>query len=211
MGIRTRIISAAAAVIIAGTGALGVVAAAGAQEEGQPPAAERQARREAFLSRIAEKLGVTLEGLRQAVRDAAIDAVNEAEAEGRITSEQADKARQRIEEKGIGGLLRQRQERIERLHRLRAGIIESSAAAIGIDADALKAELKAGASIAEVAAEEGVALDDVKARIIADAQAKADDAVAAGRIDEARADELLAKLTERLDELLNRKRQQPAA
>ncbi len=208
MTLKTGIIAAAAVVIIIGTGALGVAANVGAQEGGERPAAtERQSRREAFVAKVAEKLGVAADQLRQAFRDAALDAVDEAEADGRVTAEQAQKARDRINEgKGLAAFRQHRQERTERVHKLRAGIIESSATALGMTPDELKAELKAGDSIADVAAERSVSPDDVKAQIISDAEARAAEAVANGRIDQARADKLLAKLTERLDDLLNRKR-----
>ena len=210
MGIKHKIIGVAAAVTIVGAGLLGTVTTAGAQEGGQPPAAEQSSRRDAFFARVAEKLGVTPEQLRQGIKDAALDAVNQAEESGKITADQAAKARERINSgKGAGAFLRHRNERTERMHRLRAGIIESASTALGMTPDELKVQLKSGNSIADVAAEQGVSLDAVKAQIMSDAGAKAAGAVAKGRFSQEKADELLAKLAGRLDELLNKRRSGP--
>jgi hypothetical protein len=73
--------------------------------------------------------------------------------------------------------------------------------------DELKAELQTGDSIADVAGEQGVSLDTVKAEITADAEAKLGVAVANGRITQERADAALARLSENLDEILNRSKE----
>jgi len=169
-----------------------------------------------FKERVAEKLGVSVEQLDQAVHDAALDAVNEAEAAGKITPEQATKARQRIEDgKGAGLFDRIRERSVDRPeHRLtlvRRGIVRSAATALGMTPEDLRAELQSGDSIADVASEHGVSLEDVKARISSDAEAKLSEAVANGRLTEERADELLARLTAKLDEILNKSKEPAAA
>jgi hypothetical protein len=102
-----------------------------------------------------------------------------------------------------------RQEKRQAL--VRRGIINSAATALNMTAGDLVDELKGGSSIADVAGERGVSLDDVKAQITTDAQAKLDDLLAMGRITQARADTALAKLTDHLDEILNKSRQAGAA
>ena len=74
----------------------------------------------------------------------------------------------------------------------------------------LREQLRAGKSIADVAADRGVSLDDVKARILEAAETKLDEAFANGRIDQTKADEALERLGDNLDEILNRKREAPA-
>jgi hypothetical protein len=133
--------------------------------------------------------------------------VDEALANGRIGEKRAARVRERIEG---GETLRPRAHIRHRMAHARAALVASAAAAIGVTPKALRGELKAGTSVADVAGEHGVALDDVKARILADAKTKLDERVAAGKLDPARADALLAKLTESLDEALN-KRRAPAA
>lgn len=203
---KQRIGVAVAGVAMAVAAALGVAGVVGAQEPTPEPGVEQAAPRGNFLQRVAEKLGITLEQLQSAIQSAALDAVDEAEAEGRITAEQADKARERIESgQGLRGLFERRHERREhRRDLVRKGIVESAAEAMGMTFDELKAELQAGDSIADVAAEQGVSVDVVKEAITADAEAKLDEAVANGRITQERADELLSKLTEHLDDIVNR-------
>jgi uncharacterized protein YidB (DUF937 family) len=212
MNFRTRLLSAAAAVTLLTTGAIATISQASAQEP-EPPVAEQGARKGKFLERIAEKLGITQEELQAAIQAAATDAVDEALADGRITQEQADKARERIESgKGLRGFFERRQERREhRRDMVRQSLIESASTALGMTADELKTALKAGNSVADVAEAEGVSLDSVKAQITSDAEAKLDQAVADGKIKQERADAALAKLAERLDDLLSRSRQAPPA
>jgi hypothetical protein len=157
--------------------------------------------RRPILERVAEKLGIDVETLRGAFKDARLDAVDDAVANGAITEEQAAKARERIEQ---GKPLRYGH-RAAAL-RVRRAIVESAAGAIGMTLEELREELKAGKSIADVAGEHGVSIDNVKSRIVSDATTKLDELVADGRIDQARADAALAKLQERLDTIVTRKR-----
>lgn len=205
--------------VLALTAAIGVLGGAvwmsatstGAQEAGDAPAANAQGT--PFLDRVAEKLGVEPSVLQQAVRDAGLEALDEAVAAGRIGDERAAKIRERIESGegfGLGALKKVREHRQERKAHVRGAIIDSAANAIGITSDELRTQLKAGASIADVAAAEGVSINDVKAALTADAAARAADAVAAGKIDQARADKLMATFAERLDDIVNKKRAAPA-
>lgn len=202
----------AAMVVLTGAALAGLAARADAQEPDPTPAAEQGARRGVFLERVAEQLGIASDELEAAVQAAALDAVDDAEANGNITAEQADKARGRIESgQGPRGFLERRHDRRE--HRrdfVRKAILESAADAIGITFDELRAELQSGDSIADVAGEQGVTLDAVKAAITAGPEAKLDEAVANGRITQERADKALARLTEDLDEILDRSKE-PAA
>lgn len=224
MKFRTKILALTAAGGILAAGAVAVLPV-GAQDGDDPPAVEEQDSRDEFLARVAGKLGVDASALEQAMQDVQLELVDEALAAGRINEEQAAKARERIESgKGPGfGRLKEKHGHgnagggppghafgHERGMKVRGALLESAAAAIGISKDELKAEMKDGASIADVAAANGVSVDDVKARITADTQAKLAEAVGAGKLDQVRADEALARLSERLDDLLNKKRDAPA-
>jgi hypothetical protein len=187
---KVGLLGGALAVITIALGTLVMATSAGAQEgvDGRRGMAER----------VAEKLGIEVDALKDAVKQARLDRVDEALANGRITEEQAANARTRIEEG------RRAHPRIAL--RIRHAIVESSAAAIGIEPQALRDELRAGKSIADVATDNGVSIDDVKARILADAQSKLAIAVENGRIAQERADAALAKLEERLDQIVTHTR-----
>ena len=207
MSMKGALVGVCAAAVMA-ISAAGVVGVASAQEpdDDVTPTEGR------FRERVAEKLGVAVEKLDRAIQDAALDAVNEAEAAGTITAEQATKARERIEN-GDGQLLFDRfrehrgARREHRQHIIRRAIVQSSAMALGLTPEELRAELQSGDSIADVAGEQSVSLDAVTAQITSDATAKLSEAVAAGRLKQQRADDAVARLTERLDEILNKSRE----
>ncbi len=76
---------------------------------------------------------------------------------------------------------------------------------LGIDAETLQAELLAGKSITDLAGSQGLDVQVVVDGLIADAQSHLDLAVAHG-LDEQRAADRLAELTERIEAGVNRSR-----
>jgi hypothetical protein len=214
MTIKTTVLVAVAAVGIFLAGTLVGFPSASAQDSGgATPPAGRHDKREQLLDRVAGNLGIEVTVLEQAIKDAKLSLVDEALADGRISEEQAEAARERInsgEGAGFGRLTERHHKRHDRAMKVRGAVIEQAAAALGIAADELKDELRSGKSIADVAAERGVTLDDVKSQILDAAKTKLDGAVAEGRIDQAHADQALQRLSDGLDELLNRTREAPA-
>ena len=76
---------------------------------------------------------------------------------------------------------------------------------LGIDRETLRAELEAGNSIADIADANGIDVQTVVDALIADAESHVDLAVAHG-LDEERAAERLERITERIEEGVNRTR-----
>jgi hypothetical protein len=91
-----------------------------------------------------------------------------------------------------------------RLRRLVDTVLSVSADKIGVTPDALRAELQAGKSIADVAGEHNVNVDDVKTALIAAGTAKVQQGVSAGFIKQDRADQIIAKLPTLADTVVNR-------
>lgn len=212
MNLKSRIVTVALTGTLLIAGAAGTLATASAQEPSPSPAAEATAPHVRFLERVASALGIDVERLRAAITRAHLELVDDAEANGRITAERADALRERInsgEGLGLGRFIR-RQVAEERLHRFRVAFVVSAAEAIGIEPRELRDQLIAGDSIADVAAENGVALEDVKQHILDAAQAKAGEAVANGRITQQQADRLMQRITNNIDEWLQRSREAPA-
>ena len=126
------------------------------------------------------------------------DTLQELVDDGTITAEQADavegaieEARPERERRGPGGFG----------HRHRGGwplALEEAAGALGIDTDALREALRDGQSIADIAAEQGVELQTVIDALVAAAEERLDEAVAAGDIDAEQAAERLAALSDRI-------------
>jgi hypothetical protein len=170
--------------LLAGAGAGLIVAtpgAAGAQESstrgGQPTS---QSARGDKLKEVLASL-VTDGTLTQAQSDkvlAAIQAARPAQGEGPRGG------------RGIGG-------------RERPGLT-AAVSALGITEDELRAAFQQGKSIAAIADDKNIDLDDVKQAMLDEAKAKQAERVAAGEITQEQADERYAKLEERIDDIVNR-------
>ena len=77
---------------------------------------------------------------------------------------------------------------------------------IGISVEDLRAELKDGKSIADVAAEHNVSVDDVKQALTDAATARINQAVSNGRITQDQADKIEQRLPTAIDKLVNHHR-----
>lgn len=164
--------------------------------------------RRQFLDRLAQNLNISTDELTAAITTTELQTVDDLLASGKITQAQADKLKEAINSgKGLGRLLLKRHELREKaMTALRHQIGASAAEAVGISVEELRDELQSGKSIADVAAEHDVSLDTVKSQIMSDVAAKLDQAVAGGRITQTREDEILQRLTQNLDAMLNKKK-----
>ncbi len=84
--------------------------------------------------------------------------------------------------------------------------LQAAADAIGITPEALRTELEGGSTIAEVAAAHDVEVQAVIDALVAEATARIDQAVADGRLDADRAEEMKANLVERITARVNGER-----
>jgi hypothetical protein len=75
---------------------------------------------------------------------------------------------------------------------------------LGVAPKDLKAQLKQGKSLAQIAQAQGKTVDQLKAYLRGQAKTKLDAAVAAGKLTQAREDQALQKLDATLDKLVNR-------
>jgi hypothetical protein len=165
-------------------------------------AATPEAAREAYMQKIADNLGVDLAQLKEAIGKANTDTLDEKVADGSITQERADAMRDKVATgdtffpggrgdhgRGHGGP--------------GFGMNGAEVAAfLGIDEATLRTELQTK-SLATVATENGKSVEELKAFLTAEAQAKLAEKVAAGDITQAEADEKLAEMQTRLDEEIN--------
>ena len=163
---------------------------------------------EALLGDVATSLGVEQQALEDAIKNAQINRAEAAQADGEITDERAERLRERIESaetpllggprgghgyhghhgKGFGGP---------------RTALEPAAEALNLTPEELR-EMLPGTSLAALAAEQGVAVADVEAAIVAAAQKRIDQAVENGRIDADRAAEMSDRIAERVGDLLER-------
>ena len=161
-----------------------------------------------FMDTLASELGATRDGLVAAGKAAATAAIDAAVEAGDITEERATELRARVDEAdGSGcawfghgfarGLAQGSEQGVGRGF-LGGDVFEAAATALGIESADLIDRLDTADSLEALATEEGVAYDDVKASVLAAVQADLDAAVAEG-LDQARADEVIARLTTWLD------------
>jgi hypothetical protein len=82
---------------------------------------------------------------------------------------------------------------------------------LGIDGEELRTQLRDGATLADIAAEQGVAVDAVVDELVAEVTERLDNAVENGRIDQAEADEKLAEAEAKITDMVNNGRPERGA
>jgi len=213
-----RILIAALAIVLVGTAVIGGgIGLAVAQDEDTPI--------ESFLGRVAEKLGIGEDELRSAVTEAEQDIINEQVAEGKLTAEQGERLKERIEEKGLLGprgrpLEGQRGRFCERVFdcirervcngasdcvdgRVRDHTVEAAAAVLGMEPEEVLDELKDGKTLAEVAEEQGMAVDEFTAAMLPEVRQELDALVAEGKLTQEQADAIYDRVEENIDRIVN--------
>jgi len=88
-------------------------------------------------------------------------------------------------------------------HFARFPALRAAAEYLGLAEEELRERLRDGDTLAEVAKAEGKAVDGLVDALVADAEKRLDDAVAAGKLTPAQADELADRLDERMTDLVN--------
>jgi hypothetical protein len=207
MGKRLRALGLiAAAVLVLGAVSLGATTLVHARGDDEKPAPRELV--EEFLSRVAGKLGISKDELSGAIESTELEMVDEAVADGRISEEMAERLRGRIEEgKGFLGLPVRWPQRAGSARIIRAGlhlVVDPAAEVLGMERADLVGELRDGKSLAEIAEEQDVGLEELKSGILDGAAAKLEEAVSNGRLSEARAEGILQRLTERIDDIIDR-------
>jgi uncharacterized protein YidB (DUF937 family) len=132
----------------------------------------------------------------------ATEQINTAVANGNLSQEQGDELIASLETvftDAVNGELPGRP--VQRA--VARGIVRQVSEATGLEVSDVVDQLQGGASIADILTANGVDVDAFIGDVIARAEERLNRAVANGRITQERADEMLARLTERLPELVN--------
>lgn len=184
---------------------------------------DREAIRDGFeagktLSDMAAEQGVEVDDLRAALVDAATEAIDAAVDAGRLDeSEAADKlasATERIDEMLVTVPDLENRTRHSHSHSHgrrghgfgRVGNLDELSETLGLTADEVKAGLAEGKSLADLAEEQGVAIETLTEQLMSSIEERIDDAVEAGKIDEERAAEVKDGLDEMVDRAVNAER-----
>jgi hypothetical protein len=191
---RTVVVGAATLLVAGGSGA----AIAASQGSSASP--------EAFVESLAEHLDVSTDELEDAARAAAIDQVDAAVADGRITEEQAEALKGRIEEGGFPPLFAPALFGGPEIHHGGGVFVDGLDAAadyLGLSEAELRGRLQEGQSLAEVARAEGKSVDGLKEALIGEAEKSLDQSAEDGELTRERADEILERLREHIDDFVN--------
>jgi hypothetical protein len=172
-----------------------VLVGAGAALAASPGTADRSSRCEARVARMAERRGVTLEQLTTDVKARLLARIDAAEKAGRISSERAAKLRERVTEGSLCGARHHAHARVA-LH----GMLRAAAGFLGLDREELREQLP-GTSLAALAEKQGKSVSALEAAMVAPAKQRLAQAVADGKLTQARADAVLERLDDAADRL----------
>jgi len=192
-GTRKLAVGAVVMAAAAGGGALAANAAT-SQEESQ-----------ALLNDVAEELGVEPSRLGEALRQAYENRIDEAVEAGELDESEAAELRERLRAGDVPLLRGLHGPRGPHGAHLGAGL-DVAASYLGVTEAELRESLRGGDTLAEIAVGEGRSVDGLVDALVADARDRLDDAVEAGRLTEARREQLAADLEERITALVNGER-----
>jgi hypothetical protein len=197
MAIRRKVIAGAAAALAVGGAGAGVAAT---KLTGSPSEESK-----AIVNDAAKTLGVEPSKLSAALKQAFEDRIDAAVAAGRLTKQQGDELKQRVESgdfplfgppafgNGFGAP-----------HLFFHGL-DAAASYLGLTEAQLHSRIESGKTLAEIAKAEGKSVDGLKAALVKEAKTHLDAAVKAGRLSSAEEQRVLADLEQRIDDLVNGK------
>jgi hypothetical protein len=179
-------------------GAAAMLAAAGggvalASSQDSSPSEENKA----IIDDAAQQLGISSDKLSNALKKALSDRINAAVAAGRLTKDEGDALKARIQSSDfpLFGGPHPGFAHFERL--------DAAASYLGLTPAELRSQLEGGKSLAQLARDRGKSVDGLVDALVADAKQKLDAAVAAGRITKAEETDFLNGLKARITDLVN--------
>ena len=192
---KRKLVAGAAAVLVV----VGAGAAVAANKLGSP-----NEERQAVIADAAKQLGIAPAKLDAALKTALKHRVDAAVAAGRITKEQGEELKARIDS-GDGPLFPAGGHRPhgfghEGHHELK---LDAAATYLGLSEEQLRTELESGKTLAQIATAHGKTPEGLVKALVDAASKKLDEAVAAGRLTRAEADSLLKGLEQRITDFVN--------
>ena len=188
----------AMAAVVAGVAVVGGggAAIASAQSDSTSP--------QAFFDSVAKHLGISSEELEDATRAAAIDQVDAALAEGKITEEQAERMKEGIESAETPPFFGPRFFGEHRGFGLHAPGDQLSAAAdyLGLSVAELRERLRDGQSLADVTKAEDKSVEGLEQAMIDAVKKNLDEAVSEGNLTREQADDILERIEARIDDIV---------
>jgi hypothetical protein len=195
---------------------------------------QRQQMHEAYQAALAGRLGVSADQLKEAQKQARIDLINQAVAEGKIDQARADRMIEAVQNgrgpgmgpgmgQGQGQGQGQRPGMGQRGQRpggpgqqgqrpggpggpagMAQGGPQVVADILGMTPQELRTEMQAGKTLAQVAEAKGVSRDELKAKLLEAHKTRIDAAVAAGKLTAEQAQQMTERATANIDQMLDR-------
>jgi hypothetical protein len=159
------------------------------------------------LADVAKAQGKDVAGLKTAILDAAKADLDKAVADKKLTQSQADDIANGLKAH-IDDIVDANVKLRFRGPGMRFGFGADAAAAakyLGLDASALRDKLRNGQSLADVAKAQNKDVQGLEDAIVASQKARLDQAVSDKKLTQSQADDMLAKLESRVDDLVNTK------
>ncbi len=171
-----------------------------------PAALRTELRSGKSLAQVATAKGKSVDGLKAALVAAIKTKVDAARAAGKLDASRSARLLARapqLVERLVNVTPRAR---APRARGARGGLLKAAATYLGVTNAQLVTELRAGTSLAQVATAKSKSVDGLKQALLAALKQKVDAAVAAGRLDAARAQKLLERAPAHIERLVNRSR-----
>src|SRR4051812_15639716 len=212
---RKLAVGAAGLAVLAGTG--GAYAATQQQAPGAANRPDPAAEQKAFLDDLAQRLNVPRDQPDAAIKGAADDRIDAAVSAGRLTKEQGDDLKQRLQNAnrlpllGVPGVKPFGPGPGPRFGRGFAprgpdGDLDAAAKYLGLTERQLFDQLRDGKSLADVANARNKPVDGLKAAIKSALSDRLDQAVKDKKLTDAQRTKILADLDQRLDDMVNGRR-----
>jgi hypothetical protein len=182
---------------------------------------QHQQMEQAYQNALAGRLGISVDQLNAAMKQARIDTINQAVAAGKITQDQANQRIQAIQSgQRMGPQNGQGQQGQGQNGQGRPGFGQRGqggpggpggmrdgggelATILGITPDQLRTEFQAGKTIAQIGQEKGISRDQLKSKILDARKARLDGAVKAGRITADQEQQIMTRMTANIDRMLD--------
>lgn len=203
---RTIVAGGILAALVAGVLAIGL---ASAQTETPEPSVTDEPQRlgQRFKEELAKQLGISVDQLNAALDSTQFALIDQAVADGKLTESEAQRLRERVEEGHnlfpIGGA------RPFIRHHAKAELVEATAEVLGIDVADVRAGLADGQTLAEIAGANGMGAEDFKSALLENVRSTLDEKVADGDITQDQADRAYERLSQNIDDIINREPWQP--
>jgi hypothetical protein len=184
----------------------GLLPVAAAYLDLTPVALRAELRSGKSLAQVATAKGKSVNGLESALLNALRSRVEAAKTAGRLDAARADRLLQRAPQLVQRIVNATPRARTARARGARGGLLKAAATCLGMTNAQLATELRSGKSLAQVATAMNKSVDGLEQALLAALKQRVDAAVAAGKLDAARAQKLLERAPAHVERLVNRSR-----